>query len=399
MDFVSQILSARIHALGPLRGRKKIAGVIIGLCAFMAFATLSNLFHAEGTYASYLKQADPSRAVILSSNASSEASSAIPRAAISRMLKMPGVRLADVEITYPLHCCMYRQFDHGPAEGAVLHGWGLNGFALHPGFKLVAGRMPLPGARELIAGRMAHDGLLHLNPGDDLRLPDGWWTIVGVFSTRTALEGDLIVDRDLLFPGLLRDTYSSVLAQLQSPQSFETLKAALAADHSLSVKLLHQSDYLASQYVSANVIAGLPLMTSARQMLLFYITLFFVAMVWGQTFFVMGAGVQDRAHEIVMLHIIGFDPIAIALSFVLEAMAFAVIGTCIGGILAWLQLEGVAHADLTYIKFEPAFTLPALAYGLITTLISAIGGALVPARSAARLLLIEKVFRKPILGV
>ena len=395
--FLSQIMNARTYVLGPLRERKKNVCMIAGLCALTAFMIFESLFRMDGEYTSYLQQGDPLRAIILSSNAQNEADSAIPRDGVLRILKMPGIRIADAEIAYPLHCCMYRKGDpYIYGKGTLVRGWGLNGFSLRSGFKLVAGRMPIPGARELIAGRMAYDNYLHLNPGDDLRLPDGWWTVVGTFSTRTSMESDLIVDTGLLYPGLFRDTYNSVFVQLKSPQSFETLKAALAADRGLSVNLLHQSDYLARHFEPIADSADLPLLTIFAEGQALFLSMVYAVALLAITFSALESGIQDRVHGIAILHAIGFEPVAIALPLILETVTLAVIGICAGGTLAWLLLEHAARTNTGYLQFQPAVTSQALTIGMAVTLLAAIGGAVLPAQNAARVTSLESVLGKAI---
>ena len=73
---------------------------------------------------------------------------------------------------------------NGTKGYATLRGFGPKGVAVRPEFKLVAGRMFVPGKREMIVGVGAQGQYRHTAIGDKVIMPDGEWPIVGSLHTR-----------------------------------------------------------------------------------------------------------------------------------------------------------------------------------------------------------------------
>jgi putative ABC transport system permease protein len=102
----------------------------------------------------------------------------------------------------------------------------------------------------------------------------------------------------------------------------------------------------------------------------------------------MYAAVAARVREVAVLRVLGFSPLSVLLSFLVESLILAALGGAIGLVLA-LPLNGLATGTTNWISFSemtfqfritPALLLEGLAFSLV---IGAAGG-LLPAARAAR---------------
>ena len=73
---------------------------------------------------------------------------------------------------------------NGTLRALAVRGVGAENFVVRPEIVLVEGRLFTPGLREAIVGRSAQTEFEGLELGADVKLRDGVWTIVGVFTTR-----------------------------------------------------------------------------------------------------------------------------------------------------------------------------------------------------------------------
>lgn len=99
---------------------------------------------------------------------------------------------------------------------------------------------------------------------------------------------------------------------------------------------------------------------------------------------ILHAAIDSRMREIATLSAIGYDPLPIAISVVLEGVVLSLLGALIGALVARLLLDGRLE-----IIWNAVFTLsvsPALiALGAGWALVLAVLGGIVPAIRSARL--------------
>ena len=116
---------------------------------------------------------------------------------------------------------------NGTLRALGVRGVSAENFAVRPEIVLVEGRLFTPGLREAIVGRSAQTEFEGLELGAEVKLRDGVWTIVGVFTTGDATEAGLITDVDTLASAYGFGFVNSVTVRLESPAAFDELKAAL----------------------------------------------------------------------------------------------------------------------------------------------------------------------------
>ena len=305
-----------------------IAGVVVVLLGFLSMAGgLSRTLASAGRR---------DRAIVLRRGADSEASSSMTEEQARTIESAPGIRkngdgkpLASAEALAMVS--LPAKSDGANAEVSV-RGIAPIGFALRPEIRIVSGRMPRPGLRELIAGRAATRQFRGLELGNHVAIRDSDWTVVGVFeSNGDARESELIGDAESILSVYQSSIVNSVTVQLQSPASFSDFKDALTTDPTLTVSVQREEEYYARQ--------------SRRLGVMLTIVAYIVGgiMAIGAIFgglATMYAAVSTRTVEIATLRAIGYGPAGVVVSVVLESLLLASLGALGGSALAWLALSG-----------------------------------------------------------
>jgi putative ABC transport system permease protein len=332
-----------------------------------------------GIVTAFAEAGDPGRAIILSLSAQTEMQSGIARAVFPMVADADGIAKdrdkpqaeAEAVVTVPMVNKVTRL-----DSVMVLRGLGPQSIRLRPKFRLLAGRMFVPGKRELIVGRAAQGQFAGTAIGDKVLLPDGEWSIVGAFSTQGDItEGNFFADRDTMMAANRKSTYNSVLVRLSSPADFAALKRAIVANPALRVDIERDSDYYLR--TTAN--------TSAFLKAIAYMV--GATMAIGAVFAALNTmygTVASRTREIATLRALGFGGTPVVLSVIVEALALCVTGALIGALIAWALFDGNAKAvnsSVFLLRVSPALVMTGLIWALVVGLL----GGLPPAIRAARL--------------
>lgn len=255
-------------------------------------------------------------------------------------------------------------------------------FAVRPGLKIIKGRTFEWGRNEVIAGRGAHSEFRGTDLGTQLKLGQNTWTVVGIFTANGGIsESELWADADVLAPAYHRqNTYQTGMVRLASAGSFQQFKDALTADPRLSVKVVRETEYYASQSrVIRLLVTGLAFVVCS---------LMGLGAMFG-ALNTMYTAVAARAREIATLEALGFGGAAVMVSVIAEALLLALIGGVIGAGAAFLAFDGYRTATMNWQSFsQVAFAFEvnarlmalAVAYALVIGLV----GGLFPAIRAAR---------------
>ena len=103
----------------------------------------------------------------------------------------------------------------------------------------------------------------------------------------------------------------------------------------------------------------------------------------------MYSSISARGKEIATLRAIGFGPMPVLISVVIESAVLSVIGGAIGGGLAWLFFNGFTvstlnAASFSQVVFDFAVTWELLQQGLVAAIWIGLIGGLFPAIRAVR---------------
>jgi putative ABC transport system permease protein len=382
MKLLAQILVVTRLSLLTLPQRKGSSLVIVACMACVVGVLLSVLSVTVGMLRTYEIAGSPARALVLSRDALSfgghmEDSSTIPPDAVGTLVGAPGLaRDASGEPMMDAEVLAFLPPTEGFAGGSLLvRGVGTNGLAMRPELELVSGRLFRPGLHEMIVGVGAHRGF-GLKTGDRIIMPDGEWPIVGEFTTGGGInESELMSDAASVMSTLRRRNFSSVLVGLESPASFDTFIDWVTSNPALKLTAQRQSDYY-RQVAWSN---------SAFFTAVAYLS--GVVMALGALFGtvkILHAAIDSRMREIATLSAIGYDPLPIAVSVVLEGVILALLGALAGALLTRMLIDGRLE-----IIWNAVFTLSVspglIALGLGWALVLAVVGGIVPAVRSARL--------------
>jgi putative ABC transport system permease protein len=376
MSELRQVAAVSLIGIGGLRERFGTALVVIVGMACVVGVLTSMLSLTAGLTRAYLRPEDATRAIVWAGHATFDQSRSLHPDAIDTILDAPGIArgshgepLADPEFLMRLLSM------EGFAAGSLqLRGVGPAGLALRPAFRIVAGHMFRTGTRELVVGFGAARKL-GLGVGSEVRLRDGKWPIVGVFSCGgDIIESYLVGDALTVMASRRRAGFAQVIAQLVDAKAYPEFQTWLMENPALSVSVERKTDYdLRTVGVSTAFFTRMAYVIGAIMAL---------GALFGIVKIMYGV-VRARTREIGTLRAIGFGATPVVMSVLAEAALLGAIGALLGSAIAWLIFDG---RDMWVwgafkLRVSPALWLLGLAWALVTSLL----GGLAPALRAGRL--------------
>jgi putative ABC transport system permease protein len=356
-----------------------IAGVVAVLISVLSLSTgltktLSNTGRAE-------------RAIILYAGAQSEVESNFSRDAVLTLMDLPGIKKdaggKAIASADALAAMWLAKSGTGELGSVTFRGVSGNPFAARPEIRIREGRPFQAGVRELIVGKSAQSKFKGLALGSRVISSDSEWLVVGVFeSNGDAHESELLADADTLLSAFHRTSFNSVTVWLESPAAFDTLKASVTTNPTLSMDVQRETAYYEQQSkrfgaflsIVANVIG--------------------VVMAIGAIFGALNtmySAVSARAVEIATLRAIGFGSAGVVVSVLVESLTLAIVGALVGAAIAWLFFNGNTVSTITggsgfsQVAFHLHIGWALVAVGISWAGVVGLLGGLFPAVRAARL--------------
>ncbi len=386
MKVINQI--AAVTALNVRNLPQRLGGslvAIVGVAAVvLVFAAVLSM--AAGFERTMVSAGSEDTAIVMRAGATAELNSGLGNDDVQIVRNAPGVlRDGDEPVVSPE---LYVVVDivkksTGDDANVPLRGVGSGAFDVRSGVEIVAGRMFEEGRNELIVGRAAQQEFAGLDVGGEIRFGQTTWNVVGVFAANGSVsESELWTDVRVLQTMYRRgNSVQSVRVRLESPGALETLGTALAEDPRIEVDVRSERDYYASQAAPLSQfirIVGYPLT---------------VLMAIGAVFGALNsmyASVSVRGKEIATLRALGFGPLPVLVSTIVESTLLALVGGLAGGALAYVAFNGfrvstLNGASFSQVVFDFAVTPELLSQGLVAALIIGLVGGFFPALRAARL--------------
>jgi putative ABC transport system permease protein len=230
------------------------------------------------------------------------------------------------------------------------------------------------GRQELIVGAGTQRAF-GLNIGDNVRLREGTWPIVGVFAADGVNTNELMGDVDTLAAAMHRSGYGSVQARLETPAKLSEFRQWLVTNPALAVTAETQQSYF------DRIVAGQSEYFTAMA----YLTgaILAVGALFGLVNIFYGI-VAARVREVATLRAIGYGALPVAASVVFEALLLSLLGALLGTAVAWLLFGGrefMMDQNIHRLLITPRL----VATGIGWALGLALAGSLLPAIRAARL--------------
>ncbi len=366
--------------------RTRLGSSLVTVLGTAALTILLLFFNAltTGLSRTLLSTGRDDRAIILRSGAESEATSRLPRSALASVSSAVGVRhSADGTPTVSPELITDVRLGTGSQRTGDLTVRGVTavGWALRPEIVVATGRMPRPGAFELIVGRTAQLAASgHLPLGGSIDIGNTRWKVVGVFrSAHDVHESEAFADLDTILSAYHSNLVSSFAVALQSPQAFDSFRADLASRPDLSVQVHRESDYYRQL---AEKSSGLISLVSSFVCVLMALGSIFAA---AHTVF---SAVSARAAELATLRAFGFSDSALLGSIVLETLILGTAGSLGGGALLWLTFANrpivFQSNDWSRIVFDFSVDARTILIATGLTVLVCLIGALAPALRVLR---------------
>jgi putative ABC transport system permease protein len=242
-------------------------------------------------------------------------------------------------------------------------------------FKLAPGsRMFKPGTNEIIVGAGAVKQYEGLGIGETVRWFKTDWQVVGHFTDDGGLaESEVWADAGTLQQVWQRGpTVSSIRAKLAEGTPVKALKDLLTRNPQLTVDVPSERAFYADQQKILNTLVKRVGVTIA---IIMGLAALFAALN------TLESAVASRVREIATLRALGFGAGPVVFSVLVEAMILGAFGGLLGGIVAYLFLNGITSSTLNFASFSQityAFTVTPLvmamgiAYGLLLCLLAGI---------------------------
>lgn len=252
-------------------------------------------------------------------------------------------------------------------------------FQMRPQVKIVAGRKFRPGLRELIVSKRVAGRFAEMKLGDRPWLGKSRWTVVGLFdASGTAFDSELWCDNHELMQEFSRLQYNTVVVRARDGAAVKQFAALCDADTRVKLRAWPESEYYKEQTKTAAPLKA-------------FGSFLAVIMSIGASFAAMNtmyASVASRVKEIGTLRILGYSPLAVLTSFLLESIFLSFCGGVCGVLLA-LPMNGLATGTTNFqtfseIVFNFAITPDLMMMGLMFAVAMGVLGGILPAFSAAR---------------
>ncbi len=385
-QWMSQTLAVTALNLRTIPQRLSSSGVAIVGIAGVVVVFVSVLSIASGFTAAMQGTGSPSRALVMRSGADSEMTSGIGGPDADIIKQAPGLRrdgqtpLASAELFVIIDL---PKRSTGTAANVPMRGVEPSAFAVRDELKIIEGRAFEFGTNEIIVGRGASGQFAGLTVGNVLRSGQAAWTVVGIFEAGGGVtETEIWVDARVL-QGVYRrgNSYQTVLARLDSADSFDTFRDWLITNPQLNVQVRRETEYYAEQ---SRALSGLIQGVGFGIAVLMGIGAVFGAIL------TMYTAVSTRAREIATLRALGFNSTSVVVSVLAESLALGALGGLIGGAGAYFGFNGYQTSTINFQTFsQVAFafqvTPQLLGMGLFYSLLMGLVGGLFPALRAARL--------------
>jgi putative ABC transport system permease protein len=386
VNFITQTIAVTLLNLRTIPQRLGSSGVAIVGIAGVVIVLVSVLSIARGFNAAMAQSGSDVRALVMRSGADSEMTSGLGPREVDIIKQAPGLRrdgqtaIASAELYVIID--IPKIGTNSPANVPV-RGVEQTATAVREEFSIVQGRMFEYGTTEVVVGRGASVNFQGLTVGNTIVSGQNRWQVVGVFETDGSIaETEIWIDARTLQGAYRRgNSFQTVLARLDSSQTFDAFRDWLTANPQVNVQVRREAEYYAQQSRQlTQLIEGIGFGIAA---------LMGIGAVFG-AILTMYTAVSTRSREIATLRALGFNTGSVLVSVLSESLALAAIGGAIGGVLAYLAFNGYQTSTMNFSTFsQVAFafqvTPQLLGMGLTYALVMGLIGGLFPAVRAARL--------------
>lgn len=386
MRVLRQIVAVTLLNLRNLPQRLGSSAVaVVGVAAVvLVFAAVLSM--ARGFERTMMTAGADDTAIIMRSGATSEMSSGFSGDQVPVIASAPGL-LKDGD-TPVLSAELFvivdvKKKSTNTDANVPFRGVQASAFDVRRDVRITHGRMFKTGKNEILVGRAAQSEFQGLDVGSAIRFGKTDWTVVGVFEAGGSVsESELWTDVRVLQSAYRRgNSFQTVRVKLDSPESLDILESSLKDDPRIDPDVMSEREFYSSQSEQVTQfirLVGYPLTI-----------LMSIGAIFG-ALNSMYSSISVRSKEIATLRALGFGPVPVLVSTVVESTLLALAGGLLGGALAFMVFNGFQVSTLNFASFSQvvfnfAVTPDLLLDGLRVAAIIGVVGGVFPAIRAARL--------------
>ncbi|MDE3244559.1 MAG: ABC transporter permease [Acidobacteriota bacterium] len=341
---------------------------------------------AQGLSKAFVSSGRADQAIVMRSNAQFELNSSIDRGQV-RILKVHPLVAKDADgplVSAEVVVIKIFQKSDGADTNVTVRGLEPTGIRMRSQVRLAQGRWFRPGLSEVVVPRKMQQRFTGMELGRNLKMGGRDWEVVGVFDGGgSSFDSEIWSDVVDVQQAYKRESFSSVLARLDTPERFKAFKASVEEDKRLKLDAVSEKAYFTELTKSGDPIRILGNLIT----LILTVGAIFAAMN------TMYASVSGRTKEIGTLRAIGFRRREILASFQWESILLCGMGGVLGAFLA-LFANGIQTGTTSFQTFSDvtfAFTItPVLMLeGVAFSLVMGLLGGFFPAWRASRTPLAE----------
>jgi ABC-type antimicrobial peptide transport system permease subunit len=370
--------------------RKLTTGLTAGGMALVVFVFAAVLMLDAGLKATLVATGSADNVVVIRQGSQTEVQSGLQREQAALIESAPEVaRGADGQPRVSKEVVVLNSLPKRDAptkrSNVVVRGVPEMGLALRPQVKIVQGRMFKPGSNEIVVGSSVARQFAGVAIGQELSFAGRKWTVVGQFDAgKTAFDSEIWGDVEQMIQAFRRISYSSLIAQLATADSFDALKARLDEDPRLKVDLRRERKFYEDQSKAlSNFITLLGLALSV---------IFSLGAMIGAAI-TMYAAVATRTGEIGTLRALGFRRGSILVAFLGESLLLALVGGLLGlffaSFLTALTVSTTNFSSFSELAFGFTLTPKIVAQSLAFALVMGLVGGVLPAVKASRMKIVD----------
>jgi len=383
---LSQIKAVTVMNLRNIPARWTSALVAVIGIAGVSLVLVAVLSIAEGFRAALEFSGSEDVAIVLRRGSTDELTSGLGQTSIPVITDAPGIRrtAAGAALVSPeLFVIVDTKLrNKDTTANTPLRGVSPMAPRLRKNFELLQGRLAHEGTNEVIIGNGVAQQYEGLAVGRIVRWGSNDWHIVGRFSDRGGIaESEVWADAALVQQVFNRGaSYQSARVRLTSVAAFQAFKDALDRDPRVNLRVERETVFYAEQQqLMQKLVSGLG-WTLATMMGLGAIL---------AALNTMYNAVASRVREIATLRAMGFGAAPVIASVLIESLVLGAVGGLLGGVLAYLLLNGMRSSTLNFQTFSqmtyaftvtPRLLLTGIVYGLVLTFLA----GLLPGIRAAR---------------
>ncbi len=387
-------LSYPLRNLAARPGRTLLTGGVVALVVVACALFLGLISSLKRTL---VASGDPMNLVVLRKGSTNDGASQIALEAYRSIRYLDGIAMNAQGRPLISPELVVQPFFHtldGGRENVLVRGVEPIAIEVHPGVRIIEGRMLHPSSGEAVVGTAVRGRYDGARLGDTLRFGNGRWRVVGILEAGgSSFDSEVWVDvRELARDARRPYPYSGIRLRAGFAADLPRLAERIAADPRYALEAQRETDYYEAQSETADVlysfVVGIAILAGVGAGFGASNTLY--------------AAVRARTREIGTLRALGFSRGAILLAFETEAIVLALVGFSLGaglslaaaaGLQAWLG--GVAFGSTTFTTNIVTLRVGAgdlLTAACLALAIGALGG-LGPAWRAARMRPIEALRR------